>query len=115
DHHNDGGDHERVDDGHVKDQQTPNEGTDKHRRNGNQATACFRSASTHETTICADAYDCQGEDSRCQIGHSELAGGSVLYPHRDAEHDVEAIVITCWHRITGQCGQDCRDDQQERL
>src|SRR6202043_1046671 len=39
------GDHEWGDDGHVKDQQTPEEGTHEHGRHCDQAAACFRSAS----------------------------------------------------------------------
>ena len=37
--HDDESAYERVDDGHVKDQQTPNEGTHEHGRHRNQATA----------------------------------------------------------------------------
>src|SRR5207244_4693622 len=104
-----------VDAGEWKDPQTTYEGPHNHTGHRNQAAACSRSTFTHETTVCSDADDGQGENSGRQVGHSELASGGVLQSHRDAEHDDEAIAVACWHRICGERGQSYRDTQEKRL
>jgi hypothetical protein len=113
--YDDESDQERIYDGHVKDQQTPDEGAHEHSCHCYQASACSRSASAGETAVCRDADDGQGEDGRRQVGHSELARGGVLQSHRDAQHDDETIALGGFLRIAGQRGQDYRSTQQDRL
>ena len=67
----DEGNHERKDDGNVKDQQAADESTYEHRQHCNQAAAGFRSTAACETAVCRHANDGQGEDGRRQIGHRE--------------------------------------------
>ena len=95
DGHDDEGDHEWGDDGHLKDQQAPDKGTHEHGRHCNQASACSRSASAHQTTVCREADDGLGEDGGRQIWHSEFVSDGALDPHRYAQHDDETRAGAC--------------------